>query len=411
MIVTVSNGAVLDTATMEFADQTVVLEGDRIVDLVDGGSGSSKTAADLDIDARGQYVLPGFIDAHVHHYIVTMDFHRLMAMTDVERGIAMARLAEGNVRRGFTTVRDTGGDVRGLMRAIRSGTCGGPRIVTAGHMLSQTGGHGDMRAARDATSECGCQIYGDAAAYVVDGADACRKAARQVLREGSDFVKIMSSGGVASPSDPFDSVQYTPEEIRAITTETDHRHTYTTAHAYLPDAIRQAVDNGVTCIEHGNGIDAAIASHLAELGVIMVPTLVTYQAMQELGAKMGLPQVNLDKNTGVFEMGLRSIEIAKEAGIELGLGTDLLGDAQSWQNRELAIRADLEPAVDVLRSMFVTNAKLCRLEGQIGVLQPGAYADLVVSRVNPLERLAALAEPEATISTVIQHGEPVGAAR
>ena len=261
MIVTVSNGSVLDTTRMELVEnQTVVMEGDRIVDLVDG---PASVDVDLDIDAAGQFVLPGFIDAHVHHFIVTMNFPRLIAMTDVEHGIAMARLAEGNVRRGFTTVRDTGGDLRGLKKAISNGLCSGPRIVSAGRMLSQTGGHGDMRPASEAVSSCGCQIHMDRASFVVDGVDSCRKAARQALRDGSEFIKIMSSGGVASPSDPFDAIQYTAEEVRAITTETDHRHTYTTAHAYLPDAIRQAVDNGVTCIEHGNGIDAEIAAHMA----------------------------------------------------------------------------------------------------------------------------------------------------
>ena len=243
--------------------------------------------------------------------------------------------------------------------------------MQAGRVLSQTGGHGDLRPGDTAPHACSCQVHVDHFSMVVDGVDACRKAARQVLRDGSDFIKIMSSGGVASPTDPFDAIQFTAEEIAAITTETDHRHTYTTSHAYLPDAIRQAVDNGVRCIEHGNGIDAQIAQHMAALGTTMVPTLVTYKAMQEVGAKLGLPQVNLDKNTGVFDMGLASIEIAKDAGVELGFGTDLLGETQPMQNQELAIRAGLEPAADVLRSMYVTNARLCGLEGEIGVVAPG----------------------------------------
>lgn len=405
MIVTVSNGTVLDTASMELVgERTVVIEHDRIVDLVEG---PANVEADIDVDAAGQFVVPGLIDAHVHHFIVTMDFPRLVRMSDVERGIAMARLAEATVGRGFTTVRDTGGDMRGLMNAISSGFCGGPRIVQAGRLLSQTGGHGDFRPEDAAAAECGCQIYTDHASHVVDGVDAVLKAARQSLRDGSEFIKIMTSGGVSSPSDPFDSVQFTADEIRAITTETEHRHTYTTSHAYLPDAIRLAVDNGVTCIEHGNGIDQSTAEHLARLGVTMVPTLVTYKAMQEAGAKMGMPQVNLDKNSGVFEMGLRSVEIARAAGVELGLGTDLLGETQPWQNQEFAIRAELEPAADVLRSMYVTNVKLCRMDGQIGTLTPGAYADVVVSRVNPLDQLAGFADPDTNFTAILQNGTPL----
>jgi len=405
MIVTVSQGAVLDTETMTLVEnQTVVMEGDRIVDVVDG---RASVNADLDVDAKDQFVMPGFIDAHFHHWIVTMDFSRLSHMSDVERGINMGRLAGETLRRGFTTVRDAGGDNTGLMRAIAAGTIDGPRIVQAGRILSQTGGHGDLRSEREAVAECGCQIFFDHAGYVVDGVDACRKAARQAMRDGSDFIKIMTSGGVSSPTDPFDSVQFTAEEIQAITAETDHRHTYTTSHAYMPESIMLAIDNGVSCIEHGNGLDQATATRMADLGAVMVPTLVTYKALTEVGPKVGMSQTMLDKNNGVFEMGLNAVEIAKQAGVELGFGTDLLGEAQPWQNREFEIRVGIEPAADVLRSMYVTNVKLCKLEGQIGTVTPGAFADLVVSRVNPLDDLAGLAEPEANISDIIHHGQPI----
>lgn len=405
MIVTISNGTVLDTETMELVgERTLVIEGDRIVDQVDG---PSSVSADLDIDAAGQFVLPGFIDAHNHHSLVTMDYPRLSSMSDIERGIAMAGLAEANVRRGFTTVRDTGGDCRGLIQAIANGLCMGPRIVQAGRVLSQTGGHGDFRAGEVHPPECGCQMYSDHESFVVDGVDSVRKAARQALRDGSQFLKIMTSGGISSPTDPFDSVQFTAEEISAITVEAEHRRTYTTSHAYLPESIQLAINNGVTCIEHGNGLDETTAHQMTSLGVTMVPTLVTYKAIPEVGAKMGFPQVFIDKSGGVLEMGLRSVEIATAAGVELGFGTDLLGESQTWQNREFEIRADLEPAADVLRSVYVTNAKLCRLAGEVGTLAPGAFADVLVSNVNPLEDLAALAEPDVCLTTIIQNGQPI----
>jgi imidazolonepropionase-like amidohydrolase len=146
---------------------------------------------------------------------------------------------------------------------------------------------------------------------------------------------------------------------------------------------------------------------MAELAVTMVPTLVTYQAMAEIGAKLGLPERNVSKNEGVFDAGRRSIEVAKQAGVELGFGTDLLGEAQSWQNRELAIRAELEPTVDVLRSIYHTNARLCRLEGEIGVVRPGACADVLVGRADPLGDLSAYAEPTKALSSVISQGRIV----
>ena len=402
MTTLISNGDLLDTESMTVVGQRhVVVDGDRIVDIAETRPTGH---VDYEIDARGRFVLPGFIDAHVHHVITTMDFVRLQRLSPVELSLGMARLAEATVRRGFTTVRDTGGDVAGLVRAIAGGLCDGPRIVRAGRTISQTGGHGDFEAAGDMAGLCACQIHSNTLSHVADGADAVRAAVRTELKAGSDFIKIMSSGGVASPTDPFDAIQYTAEEVRAVTVETDHRHTYTTAHAYQPDAISQAIENGVRCIEHGNLIDAPIAARMAALGVTMVPTLVTYKAMSEIGAKSGMPQRNLDKNDGVYELGRHSIDVAKAAGVDLGFGTDLLGEAQPWQNQEFAIRAELEPAVDVLRSMYRVNARLCRLEGSIGELTPGASADVVVSTVNPLENLPALADPDAVLSAVVAQG-------
>lgn len=400
MITTVLNGNLLDTDSMELlGERHITIEDDRIVEVE---TSFPKLDADRVIDARGRFVMPGFIDGHVHHVITTMDFRRLVRMTTVERALGMGKLAEAMLQRGFTTVRDTGGDTKGLVSAIDRGLCHGPRIVGSGRALSQTGGHGDVAPAEGGL--CACQIHSNEFSHVADGPDAVRLAVRSELRDGAAFIKIMSSGGVASPTDPFDSVQYTAEEIRVATTETDHRHTYTTSHAYQPEAIGLAIDNGVRCIEHGNLIDEATAARMAELGVTMVPTLVTYRAMAEIGAKLGLPQVNVSKNEGVFEAGCRSIELAKRAGVELGLGTDLLGEAQTWQNREFAIRAELEPAADVLRSMYRVNAKLCGLEGEIGVIKPGASADLVITQIDPLSKLAELAEPEAAIDAVIGRG-------
>jgi imidazolonepropionase-like amidohydrolase len=404
VIVTINNGNVLDPVAGEIlGERTVVIEDDHIVDIVEGHfSGSS----DASFEARGQYVMPGFIDAHVHHTFPTMDFAKLVRMSMTEISIGMAKAADAYLRRGFTTVRDTGGAISGLVAAIDGGMTPGPRIARAGRVISQTGGHGDFRAGTQDLPMCGCQIHTDhhGNAHIADGPDACRKAARVELREGSDFIKIMSSGGVASPSDPFDALQFTPEEIAAVTTETDHRSTYVTSHAYTPEAIRMAVDNGVRCIEHGNMIDEATAARLAELGATMVPTLVTYRAMDDMGEKVGLPAANLAKNKGVFAAGQRSVEIAKAAGVELGFGTDLLGEAQPRQNEEFAIRAELEPAADVLRSMYVTNVKLCGMEGRVGTISRGAFADIVVTPVNPLDDLAALAEPDANVSAIMKGG-------
>ena len=401
----VRNGVVYEPlAGQHLGERTVVIEDGTIVEVVEGKWSGE---VDVDLDARGRHVLPGFVDGHVHLSIHTMDFRRASREWDFERALAVAALSEATVRRGFTTVRDTGGDLRGLKQSIRRNLCGGPRIVSAGHMLSQTGGHGDLRGSVVDPPECGCQIITSPYAHVADGPSAVRKAARQSLRDGSDFIKIHTSGGVASPSDPLDSVQYTPEEVSTIVTEAEHRHTYVTAHAYSPESMRLAADNGVACLEHGNLVDAATASHLAGLGTTVVPTLVTYWAFRDHAEKFGFPERNQAKNDGLFEQGRAAIGLFRDAGVELGFGTDLLGEAQPYQNQEFAIRAELEPAVDVLRSMYVTNVRLCDLVGKIGTVSPGAHGDLVVTDVDPLEDLAALADPEAALAAVVQGGRPI----
>ena len=400
------NGTLFDTETMTLVgERHLVVEGDTIVEVDE----SPPTASvDRTIDARGRYVMPGFVDAHVHHVITTMDFARLARLSGFERAIGAAKLAEATVLRGFTTVRDVAGEVNGLIRAIDSGLCLGPRIVRSGRALSQTGGHGDFGVHGDiGVAEgdiCACQVHSNELSHVADGPEAVRKAARTELRAGSNFIKIMTSGGVASPTDPFDAVQYTAEEIQAVTIETDHRHTYTTSHAYQPEAISLAIENGVRCIEHGNLLDPPTAERMAELGVTMVPTLVTYAALRDVGPKFGFPAVSLEKNQGVFEHGQNSIEIARAAGVELGFGTDLLGEAQPWQNREFAIRAELQPAAEVLASIYRVNVRLCGLEGKIGILAPGAAADIVVSNVDPLANLAGLADPDSALAAVVSRG-------
>ena len=394
----------LDTATMTFSDDTdVVIEGGVIADV----GPNLSTKADVTIDARGKYVLPGFIDGHVHFRLATMDFRQLTVWSEVEFGVVMARLARDTVERGFTTVRDLGGDVSGLMSAIRHGHTIGPRIVRAGRMLSQTGGHGDTAGGHLDVPACACSFRSDNFSIVADGPEAIRKAARHLLRDGSDFLKIHVSGGVASPTDPIDSIQYTPEEIIVAVTEATHRGTYVAAHAYSPEAIEMAVVNGVHSVEHGNLIDKRTAEIVASKGAVLVPTLATYKAMNDVGGKLGLPASNQQKNVVVYESGLESLEIAVNAGVTLGLGTDLIGETQSYQNTEFAIRAEVQSAAEILRSMWITNAELCHLVGKVGVIAPGAFGDIVVSNVNPLDNIVKFADHQSSLTHVIQNGKVV----
>lgn len=403
MRLVIENANVFDTEALSFAGEaTIVCEDGRIVAV-----GERPGAADQTIDARGRYALPGFIDAHVHFRLATLNFSRLNRWSEVEFGIVMARLSSETLERGFTTVRDLGGDVTGLIRAIAAGSTTGPRIVRAGRMLSQTGGHGDVDSETRIVPACACQMRHTAFGIIADGVDAVRKASRHLLKEGSDFLKIHVSGGVATPTDPLESIQYTPEEISTAVTEARHRGTYVAAHAYMPEAIIMAVENGVTSIEHANLLDRASAEAIARHNAIMVPTLATYEAMDAFGPSLGFPEQNQRKNRRVLDAGLSSLEIARAAKVVMGFGTDLIGETQSRQGQEFAIRAQVEPPVDILRSMYHVNPRLCRMEGRIGVLRPDAYADIVLSRIDPLERIAELANPGSALSHVIKAGEVV----
>lgn len=398
MITVIANGSILDSRALGYSVEGDVVIEDGVIRQV-GGRHSG--AADVIVDARGKYVMPGLIDAHVHFRLATMNFARLTAWTEVEFGIAMARLARETVGRGFTTVRDLGGDTQGLRRAIDSGMVVGPRILAAGQMLTQTGGHGDTRGGDLHAPQCACEMSGNAFGLVCDGVDAVIKGARHLLRNGSDFLKVHVSGGVASPADPIDGVQYTHEEIRAAVTEAAHRHTYVAAHAYNPDSIIMAVESGVRTIEHGNLIDATAATAVAAHGAFMVPTLVTYSAMNEMGAALGLPKRNIEKNVAILEAGLRSLEIAVSAGVTLGFGTDLIGETQSFQNRELAIRSEVQPARDILDSLWNVNARILRREGSIGVLAEGAHGDVVVSHIDPLSDIKGFARQDSIAHVVL----------
>ena len=266
-------------------------------------------------------------------------------------------MLEAMLRRGFTTVRDAGGADWGLAEAVRRGLVQGPRIFFSGRTLSQTGGHGDFQPRTDAPGLCACQIHSNGFSHVADGVPAVRKAAREELRRGATQVKIMASGGVASPSDPIWNLQYSTEELRAIVEEAEGWRTYAMAHAYTPEAITRAVEAGVRSIEHGNLIDRATADRMARKGAYLVPTLVTYYALDEFGRKLGFPEASQRKVRDVLDAGLASLEICREAGVPVGFGTDLLGETHEQQSREFSIRAQVLSPAEVIRSATLVNAE------------------------------------------------------
>ena len=193
-----------------------------------------------------------------------------------------------------------------------------------------------------------------------------RKAAREQMRQGADQVKLMVSGGVASPYDPLESIQFTIEEITAAVEEAHAFGRYVLTHAYTPEAITRAVNCGVRTIEHGNLVDAPTAKLMAEKGVYMIPNLVTYDAMKRRAKELGMPNEMLEKNDEVLKYGFAELEHCRKAGVKMAYGSDLLGALEDEQTGEFKIRGEVMPAIDVIRSATLIGAEVVRQEGKLG---------------------------------------------
>ena len=385
-------------------DHQVLVEGDTIREL--SGRPITTSAAQV-IDGGGRTLMPGLIDCHVHVTFSATNLALLAQTPNTTLALRALPILRGMLRRGFTTVRDAGGADWALKQAIEDGMDGtvvGPRLFVSGPALSPTGGHGDFRPRSDRLLPIGCGCQRLASTRVVDGVDDVRRAVRELLQMGADQIKIMSSGGVASPTDPVNALGYSLEETRAIVDEAAARHTIVLAHAYTPEAIRRAVECGVRSIEHGNLIDAPTAALMAERGAVAVPTLITYEALARDGLRLGLGAESAAKVEQVRAAGLRSLEIFKIAGVKLAFGTDLLGGSHDLQSEEFLIRAQVQSNLDVLQSATLIGAELLGQADRLGEIAPGACADLLLVDGNPLDDLACLTGQGERIPLVMQGG-------
>lgn len=376
-----------------------------VADRVDGGGGGVDGAdAAYSIDLKGRYVLPGLIDCHVHVYAMTANLGQLELVAPSYATMHAARLMGDMLDRGFTTVRDVAGGDHGLAVAQEEGMLRGPRLFFGGKSLSQTGGHGDTRSPGQSVSTsvpCCAGI-----SVIADGPDAVRAAARDQLRTGAHHIKIMAGGGVASPTDRVDSLQYSLPEMRAAVEEAHDANRYVAAHAYTPGAIARALQAGVRSIEHANLMDEATAEAVAEANAFVTMNLVTYWALKEFGAQMGLPEASQAKVDDVLQAGENALQIADKHGLNLCFGTDLLGGMQIHQSREFAIRARFQEPIDIIRGATTTAARLLQREGELGEIREGALADLLVLDRDPLQDITALSEPDPAL--IVQGGRVVG---
>ncbi len=366
-------------------------------------------AAASESDASSLHLLPGLIDAHVHAYASDVSLQRIEVMGAAYRTAHAVRMLGHALDCGFTTVRDVGGGDYSLSRAISDGLVRAPRYFYSGKVLSMTGGHGDFRPIEEAPREdgsCACGLV-NSFCRLADGVDACLRGVREELRQGAHCIKIMGSGGVASPTDPLWMNQYREDEIRAIVHECTERRTYASAHCHPASAARRCVEFGVRSIEHGTLMDDDTARFIAKRGAYVIPTMSILHALVEEGPRLGFPPQMQEKAREVAKGAIAGLEIMRRAKVKLGYGTDLLGSLYVQQCREFTLRREVFSPLELLRQATSINAEMMMLEGKIGCVKAGAYADLLVVDGDPLKDIGLLAKDGRKLTTIVRAGEVV----
>jgi len=395
------NASVLDPERGELAEgQSVVISGSRIADVGRGLTGPEDAVV---FDVAGRTVMPGLIDAHTHPAVVDMEVFDMAEWPPSYVAARAGRALEGMLARGFTTIRDVGGGDFGLARAVEDGYFTGPRIRFGGKQLSQTGGAGDWRAPSRRVYDD--NYYSPAIGVICDGVPEVRRAVREEVRRGAHHIKVYLSGAVDSPSDRVDSTQFSLEELRAIVEEATAANIYVAGHAYTSRAINRGLECGVRSIEHGNLMDSSSIPLFKQYEAFYVPTIVTYHTLAAKSRDGLLPADIAAKLQQVIDGAIGALEMAHAAGIPIVYGTDLFADMHDRQLQEFVIRAEVQPPADLIRSATTTAAQLLRLVGEVGVVAPGALADLLVVDGNPLEDIRVLTTPQRSLKLIMKDGQ------
>ena len=402
MITVFRNARVWDGHSAEAMEgASVVVENERIREV----SAQVKLADTNVVDCGGRFLMPGLIDAHFHAYSPSFDIFANEHMPPALLASHAAKVLEGTLKRGFTTVRDAAGGDIGLALAIEQGLIAGPRFFFSGKALSQTGGHGDFRPG-NRIEPCGCGSYGGALSVLADGVDGVRAAAREELRKGAHQIKIFVSGGGLSPTDPMWMNQYTAEEIQAAVYEAQTRRTYVMAHSHTDEGARRCAELGVRTIEHGSLIHLdSTAKVIRERDAYVVPTLSVVDVLSRHAHELSLPLMTLEKLKGIKEAMHGSVEVCTRAGVKLGFGTDLMDHRfHPHQGGEFELRGETGKPLDVLRSATSVNAEILQKSDELGCIRPGAYADLLVLAKDPFKDLSLFRSPEVNIPLVMKGG-------
>ena len=407
MTTAIINGTLIDgTGADPIPNATVIIEGERIERA---GAGIDAPRGAQVIDAGGRTVMPGLIDCHVHLYgRVTHLQERLLTPPSLSL-LYGARNAERTLDAGITSVRDASGSPLGLKMAIERGMIPGPRMRISVSALSQTGGHGDQTMPSGVNTGASAAGGGRGPEWphtVVDGEDQVRLAVRELLRAGADFIKLCSTGGVLSPSDEPTHTQFTPEEIAVMVYEARAAGKTCMAHAQGTQGILNAVLAGVESIEHGIYVDDECMSEMKKRGTYLVPTLVAPIWVLRHSERMPgsiLPQ-SVRKTKDVMEDHKRNIGEAIRAGVRVAMGTDS-GVGHHGSNAEelqLMVEAGMTPMQAIVASTK-TASECIYMAGDVGTLEPGKLADLLVVNGDPLDDITVL-QDKGKLSLIMQGG-------
>lgn len=402
----IKNVSIFDgTAENLITGRDVVVVGNKIEKLIP--SGGPVTDFDQVIDGQGGYLTPGLIDAHVHAWMgssVAETFGQPLILTSYVTAMEMQEM----LLRGVTTVRDTAGPTMPLRTAIDQGNIPGPRVYPSGAMITMYGGHMDYRNPNDLARELGgpkaSMIEQMKIGFLANGPEEVRVAARQQLSQGATQIKLSTSGSVTGVADPIDVVEYTSEEISAAVEAAADFGTYVAVHSYNTEGVRRSLEAGVLSIEHGNLIDEATMKLLVKKGAFMVPQIWS----DRLYLKQGLQKAQV-----VIDGTAATMALAKKHGAKVVFGTDLLFDLEQrkTQLQELIARKDFFSSPEIMIQATGTAGKLLALSGnrnpygKLGVVEPGAMADLLIYDKNPLRDVAIAAEPESNLEFIMKDGK------
>jgi len=365
------------------------------------------------IDGKGKVLMPGLIDAHWHTMFNFSPISNTLGSDFGYLSIAAADASRNTLMRGFTAVRDVGGSVFGVKRAIDEGLAEGPRIYPSGAYISQTSGHGDFRGANDVPENAGTALdYQQRVGHtlIADGVPEVIQRTRENLRKGASQIKAMGGGGVSSLYDPLDVTEYTFEEAKAIVDVARTWNTYVAVHINTKEAIRMWVEAGAMSMEHGFFIDEETAKLMAEKGVWW-----SMQPMEAEGedAFVFESPISTAKYKDLVSKLDGAVAAAKKYKVKTAFGTDMLFDANlaAKQGKFLAKLKKWYTPYEALKMATSDNAQLLALSGprdpypgKLGVIEEGAYADMLLVDGNPLENLDLVADPEKNFVVIMKDG-------